>query len=207
MDLAILVIFGFALSLDGFVAGLTYGIRQINIPVISVLIISVTSGIAISLSLVCGHLTASIIAPKLAEQIGGLLLIGLGFWVLTQAIRSATEKVLRIHIPQLGMVIQVLFEPLHADMDQSGCISPREAVILGIALAMDAFAAGFAIALSGFQTALVPVFTVAGLFCLLILGTIIGRRSKFFIGHKVNFLPGCLFIILGMLRLFHEFIG
>ncbi len=200
MELLALLVFGFALSLDGFGAGLAYGLRQIRVPIVSMLIISLTSGLAISISLALGRLAAQGIPPDPARHMGGALLIVLGFWIVLQALRQPTRRTLSIRIPQLGMVIQVLLEPLDADMDGSGCISAREAMVLGAALALDAFAAGFAIALSGLFTVLVPVFVVVGLFVLLHLGMVMGQRSAHILSNKVSLLPGCLLIVLGVLR-------
>lgn len=202
MELLVLFVFGIALSLDGFVAGLAYGLRRIKVPIVSMLIISLTSGVAISLSLALGQVAAQGIPPELARQLGGGLLILLGLWILLQALRQSTERVLRLRIPQLGIVFQVLLEPLDADMDRSGCISPREAAILGTALALDAFAAGFAIALSGLSSVFVPLFVALGLFILLNLGMALGRHSPFLLGNKVSLLPGFLLIALGVFRTF-----
>ncbi|MBE0465640.1 MAG: sporulation membrane protein YtaF [Candidatus Desulforudis sp.] len=200
MELLALCVFGFALSLDGFGAGLAYGLRRIKVPVTSMLIISLTSGAAISVSLALGHLAAQGIPPDLAQHLGGWLLILLGVWILLQALRRSTQRILSLRIPQLGVVVQVLLEPLDADMDRSGCISAREAMVLGIALALDAFAAGFAIALSGLFTIFIPLFVVIGLFILLNLGLMMGQRSARLLSAKVNLLPGCLLIMLGLFR-------
>ena len=140
-------------------------------------------------------------APEAAQVIGGILLIFLGVWILNQALRRITRRPLCIRIPPFGMVIQVLFEPLDADMDQSGAICSREALILGIALALDAFAAGFAIALSGLHSIFVPLFVTVGLFLLINLGILLGQRTSDVLSEKVNLLPGCLLIMLGMFRL------
>lgn len=203
VELVALFIFGLALSLDGFGAGLAYGIRQIKVPLTSLIIISLTSGAAITASLALGHTAASLISPSLAQTAGGFLLVLLGLWILSQALRSATRRILRLRIPQLGLVIQVLLEPLEADLDDSGCISPREAALLGISLALDAFGAGFAIALSGMPTAPVPVFVVIGLFLMLNAGMIVGSRFTPSLIQHLNVLPGCILIIIGMFRLLH----
>ncbi|MBU4533986.1 MAG: sporulation membrane protein YtaF [Firmicutes bacterium] len=201
MELVALLVFGVALSLDGFAAGLAYGLRRIQMPFLSLMIICLTSGIAISISLGLGFAAAQVMAPEAAQVIGGILLIFLGVWILNQALRRITRRPLCIRIPPFGMVIQVLFEPLDADMDQSGAICSREALILGIALALDAFAAGFAIALSGLYSIFVPLFVTVGLFLLINLGILLGQRTSDVLSEKVNLLPGCLLIMLGMFRL------
>jgi len=201
VELVALLVFGVALSLDGFAAGLAYGLRRIQMPFLSLMIICLTSGIAISISLGLGFAAAQVMAPEAAQVIGGILLIFLGVWILNQALRRITRRPLCIRIPPFGMVIQVLFEPLDADMDQSGAICSREALILGIALALDAFAAGFAIALSGLHSIFVPLFVTVGLFLLINLGILLGQRTSDVLSEKVNLLPGCLLIMLGMFRL------
>jgi len=201
VELVALLVFGVALSLDGFAAGLAYGLRRIQMPFLSLMIICLTSGIAISISLGLGFAAAQVMAPEAAQVIGGILLIFLGVWILNQALRRITRRPLCIRIPPFGMVIQVLFEPLDADMDQSGAICSREALILGIALALDAFAAGFAIALSGLYSIFVPLFVTVGLFLLINLGILLGQRTSDVLSEKVNLLPGCLLIMLGMFRL------
>lgn len=201
MELLALVVFGIALSLDGFTAGLAYGLRQVRIPFLSLMIICLTSGVAISISLGVGCIAARFIEPAAAQLLGGVLLILLGFWILSQAMRRATQRALCIRIPPFGMVIKILFEPLDADMDRSGVICSREAGLLGIALSLDAFAAGFAIALSGLYSSYIPLFVTAGLFMLINAGILIGQRSGSLFGDKVNLLPGFLLIMLGMFRL------
>ncbi len=201
MELLALVVFGIALSLDGFTAGLAYGLRQVRIPFLSLMIICLTSGVAISISLGVGYVAARFIEPAAAQLLGGVLLILLGFWILSQAMRRATHRALCIRIPPFGMVIKILFEPLDADMDRSGVICSREAGLLGIALSLDAFAAGFAIALSGLYSSYIPLFVTAALFMLINAGILIGQRSGSLFGDKVNLLPGFLLIMLGMFRL------
>lgn len=201
VELLALLVFGVALSLDGFAAGLAYGLRQVRIPFFSLLVIALTSGVAISISLAVGLAAAQFIAPAVARVLGGILLILLGFWILSQALRRAAHNGLSIRIPPFGMVINILFEPLDADMDQSGVICLREAVVLGIALSLDAFAAGFAVALSGLYSLYIPLFVAVALFMLINAGILIGKRSGGLLGSKVNLLPGLLLIMLGMFRL------
>jgi putative sporulation protein YtaF len=154
LELLSYIFFALALNLDSFGAGVAYGARQIKVPVSSLCIISLISMAAISISMLGGQILLSVLPVSLGRQFGGLLLIAIGFWVLYQTRRSErreTEKkagreensagrTIKIHIRPLGLVIQILKEPVRADLDSSGVISPGEAFILGIALAMDAFA-------------------------------------------------------------------
>ena len=59
------------------------------------------------------------------------------------------EKVWKLEIASLGLVIQILRKPTVADFDKSGTISAGEALLLGIALSVDSFGAGIGASLLG----------------------------------------------------------
>ncbi|KRE70027.1 MntP/YtaF family protein [Paenibacillus sp. Soil750] len=79
-----LLILAFAVSLDGFGVGVMYGLRKIRIPLISIGIISLWSGIIIFTSMQIGVLMSSFMSPGFAKRIGALILIGIGVWALVQ---------------------------------------------------------------------------------------------------------------------------
>lgn len=81
---ASLLLLAFAVSVDGFGVGVTYGIRQIRIPPRSVLVISICSGLVILLAMLIGSLIVEWIPPYLATAIGAILLIAIGVWALIQ---------------------------------------------------------------------------------------------------------------------------
>ncbi|MFZ5641628.1 MAG: sporulation membrane protein YtaF [Bacillota bacterium] len=219
--------FAVALSLDGFGVGVSYGIRKIKIPLASLVVISLTSSAAIGISMLSGHLVARYISPEAAEIIGAVIIISVGLWVLYHAWRDRREgggagplpemellpeteqlpegerQVLKIRLKPLGLVIQILREPAHADLDKSGAISVFEAMLLGLALAMDALGAGFGAAMTGFE----PVLTVpvVGLtkFIMVGLGDMLGRRyAANWLGDRAAAIPGWVLIGLGLLRVF-----
>lgn len=79
-----LLILAFAVSLDGFGVGVMYGLRKIRIPLVSIGIISLWSGIIIFTSMQIGVLMSSFMSPSFAKRIGALILIGIGIWALIQ---------------------------------------------------------------------------------------------------------------------------
>jgi putative Mn2+ efflux pump MntP len=222
--------FAVALSLDGFGVGVSYGIRKIKIPLASLLVISLTSSAAIGLSMLSGHLVARYISPEAAEIIGAVIIISIGVWVLYHARRKGggagplpeaellqepvllpekeqslkgERQVLKIRLKPLGLVIQILREPAHADLDKSGAISVYEAMLLGLALAMDALGAGFGAAMTGFEPLLtVPVVGLTK-FIMVGLGGMLGRRyAANWLGDRAAAIPGWVLIGLGLLRVF-----
>lgn len=246
-----LTLLALAVSLDGFGAGVTYGLRKIRIPWSSVAIIAGCSGLVFLLSMEIGQWLARWLAPGLAKSLGAVILILIGIWAIWQMRSSKEEEpengtreageaclfpgsshrdalrspsvstaadaspaaparppaerertILRIELKRLGIVIQMLKKPQLADLDRSGNISATEALVLGTALSLDAFGAGIGAAFVGFA----PVLTAAvvalsgGVF--ISAGVRIGRMyaETSWLG-KLSFVPGCILIVMGILKL------
>ncbi|WP_276354271.1 sporulation membrane protein YtaF [Cohnella caldifontis] len=85
---ASLILLSFAVSLDGFGVGMTYGIRKIRIPAKSVAIIACCSGLVILLSMVAGRLLTRWMPPAGASAAGAVILIAIGIWALVQFLRG-----------------------------------------------------------------------------------------------------------------------
>ena len=79
-----LILLAFTLSLDSCSVGLTYGLRSVRIPLRSIIIIGMCSAAVMLVSMGIGHMIAKVFSPVIATRIGGLVLIGIGIWVLYQ---------------------------------------------------------------------------------------------------------------------------
>lgn len=79
-----LLLLAFALSLDSFGVGITYGLRQMKISPLSVVIISICSGVIIYISMQVGVLLAQVVSPDAASVVGAVILIIMGSWSLIQ---------------------------------------------------------------------------------------------------------------------------
>ncbi|MFD2117933.1 MntP/YtaF family protein [Paenibacillus yanchengensis] len=220
----------FAVSLDGFAVGVAYGLRKIKIPFFSIVIIACCSGLIIWLSMQAGTILTLVLSPQIAKWIGAFILIAMGSWSLLQHIRhrmvsAAKEKqvpvgkvqaeaidqqvksanskqVLTLEMKRLGLVIQILRTPQAADVDRSGNISAKEAIMLGTALSLDALGAGIGAAMLGLPS-LVTAFTIAICSALLLFGGLqaglhmVGRRQL----KWIAILPGILLVVIGIVRL------
>lgn len=171
-----------ALSLDGFGAGVAYGIKRIRLPFSSLLIICLCSAVSMGVALLAGKGLTTLINGDLAGKLGGGILVLLGLFQIYNTVSSArpkkpkvmsgasiegkevnmqaehqqssslqveAEHILSITLRPFGLVIQILKEPTRADLDASGEIGPHEALLLGLALSMDAFGAGLGASLVG----------------------------------------------------------
>lgn len=222
-----LAVLALAVSLDGFSVGVMYGLRKIRIPILSIAIISACSGIIILTSMQIGVFLLKYISPDYAKLIGALILVGIGVWAIIQMFiqknndnelsspvqtsnveqdqeeqAKLKETVLTIELKWLGIIIQILRKPSSADMDRSGNISASEAALLGIALSLDAFGAGIGAALIGYNPYLTSVLIAisSGVFIS------IGLRIGYIFSNagwirRLSFLPGCILIIMGLMKM------
>lgn len=229
-----LIVLAFAVSLDGFGVGVTYGLRKIRIPFLSVFIIACCSGFIIWLSMQAGGYLSGFLSDTVAKLIGAVILILIGCWALVQLGRSKSGdepddahssglhspdgcnsaesqqqppvsvpmQVLKVELKRLGLVIQILRKPQAADVDRSGIISASEAVMLGVALSLDAFGAGLGAALLGLPAITTAIIIAASGAIFLVGGTRVGLRMSAKRGiHALSYLPGILLIMMGIMKL------
>ncbi|WP_347549333.1 sporulation membrane protein YtaF [Pseudalkalibacillus hwajinpoensis] len=200
----------FAVSIDGFGVGLTYGLRRMRIPFKSILILSICSAVSMLIAMGLGSMLQLWISDIVAQRIGGAILIALGGWVLYQMIRNNKEgekiisdrTLLHFEIRSIGVVISILRKPTTADFDDSGTITGIEAIMLGAALSLDAFGAGVGASMIGYP----PIGTSLLIACMSSFFVLIGLKfgniaSNIKWMDKLAYLPGCLLIILGFMRM------
>src|SRR5690625_1521662 len=203
-----------ALSVDGLAVGVAYGMRNIDVPLRSLLIIGSCSALCFSAALLLGRFIAGVADVTTPHLIGSSILIVLGSWHIIKGWleRGRTESkpsdhpapwapLMRVRIRPLGIVVHVLREPAKADLDGSGAIDPAEAIVLGVALGLDAMAVGFGAAFIGVGFAFVGV--VAGAQLLLTwIGLQTGRRfGARLLGEHGFYVPGLILILIGLLQL------
>ncbi|KAF0195092.1 MAG: ytaF [Bacillota bacterium] len=200
-------IFALALtvSLDGFAAGVAYGTRKIKLPVLAICLISITSAVTMYISMSIGSVLRDIIPEQVASILGAVLLISLGAYFVQQQCKSpskvseAERDILHFRIASMGLVIRVWHDPLLADSDKSGSINSGEAIVLGIALALDAFGSGLGAAMTGLPPLTTAMSIGLSKFILVNLGLSAGGALASVISPKsTSLLPGLLLIVLGV---------
>lgn len=184
-----------ALSLDGLGAGIAYGLKRIRVPSLALVVVAGTSAALFFLTQAGAVVVVEALAPVWGRILGALILVGIGLWNLWGEVWR---------LGSLAVVVRILAEPTAADLDRSGQLSLGEAVLLGLALALDAAAAGVGAGLSGLGRPWLPglvgvvtlLFIAAGLY----LGRAWANWEK--ATPVLGRLPGCLLIALGLYRLF-----
>lgn len=221
--MASLLLLAFAVSVDGFGVGVTYGLRRIRIPFLSVVIIACCSGFIIWLSMQAGTFISGYMSEAAAKSAGAAVLIAIGAWALFQLRRSKEDEgagertppvmtkledkthpvlVMIVELKRMGLVIQILRTPQAADVDRSGTISASEAVMLGVALSLDAFGAGLGAAMLGLPP-LTTAFAIAAASAVFLIGGMgFGFRFAEWKGMKaLSLLPGIMLILMGIMKL------
>nr|WP_261133321.1 sporulation membrane protein YtaF [Bacillus sp. Marseille-Q3570] len=203
-----------AVSMDSFGVGVTYGVRRMKITYFSIILIALCSALMLLAAMNVGTIISTFVSPAFAGKLGGILLIGLGMYVLWQFFKSSAEPeeeafkkneseyIWNMEIRSLGIVIQILRTPAAADIDRSGTIAGLEALLLGLALSLDSFAAGLGASLLGFPHLMTAVFVSTMSVLFLVTGMKLGRvLSALPKMRLISFFPGLMLIVLGIFKL------
>ena len=207
MPLVSLVMLGMAVSFDGFGVGFAYGLRRVHIPLYSLFIICLSSAFSVFVSMLAGSMASHIFSPQVGSVIGGVMLMGVGVLIVRESLRSdSLEEKSKASVPDhpkgLSYFSLMLREPVRADFDHSGVITGKEAVVLGIALAMDAFGVGFGAAMMGFVPSHTAIAVGLTKFVLVSTGLFLGKRyAKNVSGEKAAIFAGLVLMVLGIVHL------
>lgn len=206
MDLSYLILLGITVSIDGFFAGMAYGIKKIKIPFSSLLVIGFVTLICTTIAVIAAISLGQFTDAAFASLISAILLILLGIVnLLKEFISTLTEKTsnkLNITIPLGGLVINIMKKPECADIDHSLLISKSEATVLGFALGIDNMAAAFALGLSTGVPVSIPIVLSFIQMMLIFLGiTFATAIAKETWQRRTTYIPGIILILMGLLRI------
>ena len=209
-----------ALSLDGLGVGLAYGLRRIRIPISSLIAIALCTVFAMGISMLFGSWVRSWLSFIEPRLLGAAILLTLGSFQLAKAIwngqreifpdavpamavvlqKPVLDPVFKFQLSLFGFVIQVLKTPAIADVDGSGGISFRESILLGSALAMDAFASGIGAAMAGMTLSVIGVVALTQIMMLRLGQQMAGKIPENWTA-KAEYLPGAVLILIGLGKL------
>ena len=211
-----LLLLSISLSLDSLGAGLSYGIRKTKIPFVAKVIICIFSIIYAGLALVLGGGIQRFLTPLTANIIGVIILGGMGLIILIKAIRQKEEKSeitnisikkdrsFTIALKSLEITINIIRNPSDCDIDKSGTIEVKEAILLGFALSIDAIGVGIGAALVGLSSYILPISIGLCQYVFLCVGLFFGAKL-INLGKKrervISLLPGILLMVMAVLKL------
>ena len=209
------ILFAVSLSIDSLGIGSAYGMKNIKIPVMIRVALSMMSVIYTYLAILAGGLISNILPEYIGLIIGSLLLASIGAYMIISAFKREDEepddkpaskkpkRIARFFIDWLGISITIVRHPAYGDLDGSKSIDLKEAVYLGLALSFDAIGAGVGFGMTNALTYIMPV--MAGIFQFLFLscGIYFGtrlRKVRFLNEKTLAVMAGILIIAIAGLR-------
>jgi len=202
-----LIILGFAISssVDNLGVGISYGIRNIRIGLISNLLVAIICFVFSGAGILFGKWISVIMPGALPVLVGAFLLviIGIRIILLTAPHRKqmsnneGTKKV-----PKNQSITAILENPEIADIDKSGEIGLGEAIILGIALSANALTNGLGAGLLGLSPLAISLTAAIGSFITVWLGVYLGRKvadvriASYTLGEFGTLLSGIILLVI-----------
>jgi putative sporulation protein YtaF len=193
-------------SLDNFGVGISYGLRNICIPLSLNLFIAFVNSSGTFFSMLFGKELSGFLKPPAASYLGAFLLISIGLWIIVMEYRKkepersltpvssekifARKKTLSLGIPSL------LDDPFAAGLLCSGQVTMKEGAILASALTLSNISTGTAAGVLGFSLTL----TTAAAFIFNVLGLYAGEKTGHYSGARM--IKGISGIAAGLLLIF-----
>lgn len=159
---------------------MAYGLRANRIPFRYNLIISFISAVCAFISIFAGSMLSDILSRSTSNLIGGILLIGLGLWVVRKSANPSQE------------------ETRHLDF-----INWKESIVLGFVLAFNCLSIGFSAGVTGIE----PYSTALAIgiisFISIVLGVRLGEHiGTSWLGQQAERIGGILLMLIGTIEIF-----
>ena len=164
-----------ALSADAVVFGLSFGVKDIKIPLYSLFLMTAVGFLTVGGGLLLGEIMFSLL--PVGESLGAFILVGLGMWLICDSDDGAKE---------------VINHPEKIDIDNSRIIEPVEAIITGFALSVDSVSVCLGYGAAGKNSVVLPVLVTVFQIIFLYGGIIMSKKIR--LKTKVN----CITLISGL---------
>lgn len=198
-----------SVSIDSFIASISYGSSKIKIPIISALIIDIISSSMLGLSLILGSFLQNYISITIAKFFSFTILFLLGLYRLFEVLlksyinkKAKSTHPLRFKLFDFNFVLQVYADEIKADFDKSKVLSYKEAIYLSIALSLDSLAVGFGSSLIVINSIQVFIISIIIGLIAIFLGSFIGKKFVNYVNLNISWLSGLMLIMLAFLRVF-----
>jgi putative sporulation protein YtaF len=197
------LLFSLSSNLDNLVIGTAYGVKKIKIGIIANLIVAVVTSIGTFLSMSVGSYISSFLPNSVANGLGAVVIVILGVYFVTQSIvkLGSNTKAKDLALKNITDMIEYAEK---SDLDNSGDISIKEALLVAFGLTFNNLGTGIAASVTGVNIQ----FTVISTFILSILTIIFGESignhvlGEFF-GKYAPLFSGILLVILGIIEFFN----
>ena len=179
------ILLALSASIDALSLGITYGIKRTQMSKISNVIIFAIVFVCSTFALLLGHYISLLFSPTFSLLLGSSLLIMLGLYNIYKGIKKVnTVK--------------------DFDTDNSNYIDNKEAIMLGLAVAVDASCVSMTCAFIGYSSFILPFFMATFHTLFVNCGNVVAKSIIEKINVPANILSifaGTLLVLIGSLRL------
>ncbi|MDD3839150.1 MAG: manganese efflux pump [Clostridia bacterium] len=192
-----------SITLDSLWVGISYGMKKIKLTLISVIIMISISGATLSATWMAGQIILQYIPVNMAKTFGSIMLILTGCIFIIQALLDNEKQGNKMKKTDfLSKILNIFIHPSSGDLDNSGIIEANEALLLAIALSVDAFSIGFTLAAYGINLFLFLLLTSSVNIIMLKGGENLGKKISALIPEKASkFISGITIIMMGIIKL------
>lgn len=194
------LLFSLSSNLDNVVVGVAYGIKKIKIGTIVNLIIAAITSTGTFLSMSLGIYISKFLPHSVANALGAGAIIILGVYFVTQSIMKLinNKKSKELALKDITDMIEYAEK---SDLDNSGDINIKEALIIAFGLTFNNLGTGVAASITGVSTQFTVAFTFILSILTIILGEAVGNHvlGKLF-GKYAPLISGVLLIALGIVE-------
>lgn len=179
-------------SIDSLGIGITYGIKKTKISLVGKIILFIISLLTTYLAIFLGNIIQSIFPIFLTRLIGSGILIFMGIYICTEALK------------EIKSFSNIFNNPISSDLDNSKIIDLSESIFLAIALSLDSLCIGIGGSITDINLTLFPLFVSILQISFLITGSFLGIHINKFSKLPQNIwsiLSGILLIIIGIFKL------
>jgi putative sporulation protein YtaF len=196
-------LFSLSSNLDNLVVGIAYGLKKIKIGIIANLIIAIITSTCTFLSMSLGVYILYFLPNFIANSFGAITIIILGVYFLVQSIIKLTNNKNSKELA-LKDIDDMIKYAQKSDLDNSGDINIKEAVLIAFALTFNNLGTGIAASITGVNIQYTVILTFIFSILLITIGETIGNNVfGNFLGKYAPLISGILLIILGIIEFFN----
>lgn len=186
-------LFAFSANIDNLAVGIAYGIKNLKINILKSAIVAFMSCLGTFGAMMFGKAIYHLVPKHLTNSLGSIVLICLGLWSLYEAFKTNNKNSYE----------QIMDEPDKIDKDNSGIIDTKEALVLGLALAVNNIGMGIGASITGINLWITSLLTFVFSFVFIPLGIFLGQKYfSSLIGKFASILSGIIIICLAIYELF-----
>lgn len=202
-SLSSLLLFLVAVSLDSLTAGFSYGAGRVHVKPLSLLLLACVPALFITVAGSLGEIISLLLPPGVLPFLSFFMLAAIGIAKLLESLIRITAKKYPsltrnwgCQIKQLNIIFTVYLSPEEANRTDLQVLSPKEALLLSLALSLDSILVGMAFPAAAVSR--LTLFLCASLFNLLLFvtGCLSGRLLFRILRIDLSWLSGLCLLLL-----------